>query len=97
MLKHYVTFYPNTDKLKTFKQTWKDRDDLYEEYYENGKLSLRKKWDGDIWVKRKYDKNGIVMYYEDSDGNWHRYEYDEKDNVIDNKSSKGFYLKRKNV
>jgi len=76
MLKHYVTFYPYTDKLKTFRQTWKGKDDLYEEYYDNGDVSLRKKWDGDIWEKYAYNDNGKRIYYEDSNGHWYKSGYD---------------------
>jgi len=72
MLKHYVTFYPNTDKLKTFRQTLKDRDDLYEEYYENGNISLEQKWNGDLWEKFEYDKKSNLIYCENSDGYWVR-------------------------
>jgi len=75
MLKHYVTFYPNTDKLKTFRQTWKGKDDRYEEYYENGNISLKKDYDGDIWYERKYDNNGNISYYSNSVGLYSRYEY----------------------
>jgi len=68
MLKHYVTFYPNTDKLKTFKQTWEGKDEICEEYYENGNISLKKQYDGNEWVVRGYDENGSIIYFEESNG-----------------------------
>jgi len=94
MLKHYITYYPNTDKLKTFRQTWKGKDDRYEEYYENGKLSLEQIWDGDIWVKIEYDKNGRMIKSEDSTGFWWKYTYDENGNEVYYENSDGFWSKR---
>jgi len=94
MLKHYVTFYPNTDKLKTFRQTWKGKDDRYEEYYENGKVSLYKEWDSDniYWLKREYNENGKITYYENSKGYWRKSEYDNNDEEIYYEESTGFII-----
>jgi len=89
MLKHYITYYPDTDKLKTFRQTWKGKDDRYEEYYINGELSFKQIWNGDIWDKNEYDKNGNVIYTIDSTGFWEIYEYGENGNTITYKTNFG--------
>jgi len=93
MLNHYVSFYPDTDILKTFRQTWKGKDDLYEEYYIDGKLSLEQIWDGDIWVKKEYNKKGKRIYCEDSTGYWYKNGYDNNGNRIYFVDSNGFWCK----
>ena len=53
------------------------------------------KWDfktnGDLEIK---DKNGNLIYYEDSTGFWTKREYDSQGNQIYFKNSKGFWAKR---
>jgi hypothetical protein len=53
------------------------------------------KWDfktnGDLEIK---DKNGNLIYYEDSTGFWTKREYDSQSNQIYFKNSKGFWAKR---
>jgi len=40
------------------------------------------------------DKNGKLIYYETSDGNWCKYEYDQNGNQIYSEDSIGFWSKR---
>ena len=53
------------------------------------------KWDfktnGDLEIK---DKNGNLIYYEDSTGFWTKREYDSQSNQIYFENSKGFWAKR---
>ena len=53
------------------------------------------KWDfktnGDLEIK---DKNGKRIYYEDSDGNWSKFEWDSKGKVIYYEESNGYWSKR---
>jgi len=93
MLKHYITYYPDTDKLKTFRQTWKGKDEIYEIYHINGGLSFKKTWDGDMWWKYEYDKKGNIIKGVDSDGYWVRREYDEKGRIIYCEYSDGYWEK----
>ena len=52
------------------------------------------KWDfninGELIIK---DKNGKLIYAEDSDGNWGKFEYDSQDNLIYCEDSKGNWEK----
>jgi len=93
MLKHYITYYPDTDKLKTFRQTWKGKDEVYEIYHINGELSLEQIWDGDMWKKYTYNEKGRIIYSEDSTGYWGKREYDENGNEIHYEDSKGYWEK----
>jgi YD repeat-containing protein len=51
-------------------------------------------WDfetnGELEIK---DKNGNLIYYEDSTGFWTKREYDSKDNLIYWEDSTGFWVK----
>ncbi len=38
------------------------------------------------------DKNGNILYYEDSDGNWDRYEYDENGKIRYYENSDGLII-----
>ena len=53
------------------------------------------KWDfktnGDLKIR---NKNGKLIYWEDSDGFWSKYEYDSKGNEIYWENSNGFWAKR---
>jgi hypothetical protein len=53
------------------------------------------KWDfetnGELEIK---DKNGNLIYYEDSTGFWTKREYDSQSNQIYFENSKGFWAKR---
>jgi hypothetical protein len=53
------------------------------------------KWDfetnGELEIK---DKNGNLIYYEDSTGFWTKREYDSQSNQIYFENSKGFWTKR---
>ena len=40
------------------------------------------------------DKRGNLIYSEDSDGGWYKYEYDSQGNQIYFENSKGFWAKR---
>ena len=40
------------------------------------------------------DKNGNLLYFEDSDGLWLKNEFDSKGNVIYSKHSNGYWVKR---
>ena len=40
------------------------------------------------------DKNGNVIYYENSNGRWTKSEYDSKDNCIYFENSNGYWVKR---
>ena len=40
------------------------------------------------------DKNGRIVYFEESDKCWHRYEYDSNGNQIYFENSKGYWTKR---
>jgi len=93
MLKHYVEYYPNTDKLKTFRQTWKGRNDLYEEYHINGNISLRKKWNGDLWVKKEYNKKGKRIYCVESNGYWEIRKYGKNGKQTYCEKSNGYWFK----
>ena len=42
-----------------------------------------------------YDEKGNVIYYENSNGNWAKWEYDEKGNEIYFEDGKGYWYKRK--
>ncbi len=37
------------------------------------------------------DKNGYILYDEDSDGNWERYERDKNGNILYSKDSNGYW------
>ena len=39
------------------------------------------------------DNNGNTIYFEDSDGNWYKQEYDSKDNLIYYEDSNGYWWK----
>ncbi len=39
------------------------------------------------------DKNGYILYDEDSDGNWYRYEWDENGNELYSENSNGFWYR----
>jgi len=41
-----------------------------------------------------YDKNVNLLYEENSDGYWWKYEYDKNDNMIHYETSRGFWIKR---
>ena len=41
-----------------------------------------------------YDTNGNTIYYENSDGNWIKYEYDPNGNTIYSENSNGFWVKK---
>ena len=53
------------------------------------------KWDfktnGDLQIQ---DKNGKEIYFENSDGDWSKYEMDSQGNLIYFESSTGFWAKR---
>jgi len=40
------------------------------------------------------DKNGKIIYYEDSNGYWRKYEYDQNANLIYVEDSNGYWVKR---
>ena len=40
-----------------------------------------------------YNTNGNRIYYEDSDGSWHKYEYDTNGNEIYSEDSNGYWVK----
>jgi len=94
MLKHYITYYPDTDKLKTFKQTWKGRDEIYEEYHINGNISLYKEWDGDKWFKHLFNEKGDMIYYQDNRGYYQKWSLDENGEEIYYETSDGYWCKR---
>ena len=52
------------------------------------------KWDfkanGDLEIK---DKNGKLIYFEDSDGYWYKREFDSKGNCTYYEDSRGFWIK----
>ena len=41
-----------------------------------------------------YDSNNNRIYYEDSNGYWHKHEYDANNNVIYHENSDGYWIKR---
>jgi hypothetical protein len=40
-----------------------------------------------------YDENGKLIYFEDSDGDWDKWEYDENGNKIYTENSNGYWVK----
>ena len=40
------------------------------------------------------DNNGDIIYYEDIDGIWFKYEYDQNNNIIYFEDNKGFWYKQ---
>jgi hypothetical protein len=68
---------------------------IHNEYDENGNEIYKKFTDG-YWIKRQYNSDNklIYSYCADSDGNWHKYEYDFKKNKsVYYKDSIGFWVK----
>jgi hypothetical protein len=53
------------------------------------------KWDfktnGNLEI---YDKNGKLIYFEYSNGNWTKWEHDSKGNIIYSEDSVGYWVKR---
>ena len=53
------------------------------------------KWDfeanGDLIIK---DKNGKLIYYEDSNGLWEKHEYDSEGKPIYSENSSGYWVKK---
>jgi len=75
------------------KQIYCETDDgLYVklEYHINGGLSFKQTWNGDIWTKREYNKNGKIIYYEYSEGYWWKREYDENGIEVYYENSNGY-------
>ena len=58
---------------------------------ENGDIEMYSS--SGYWTKEKYDANGNMIYYEDSEGHWSKYEYDERGNETYYESSSGYWYK----
>ena len=61
----------------------------------NQTIAQQIKWDfktnGDLEIR---DKNGRLIYFEFSDGDWSKYEYDSQYNEIYYETSRGYWRKR---
>ena len=60
-------------------------------------LVLSKVYNQPVTIKGNhsvYDTNGNTIYYENSDGNWIKYEYDPNGNTIYSENSNGFWVKK---
>ncbi|MCK9320353.1 hypothetical protein [Methanoculleus sp.] len=49
--------------------------------------------DSDDWVKWEYNKEGNMIYFENSDGFWSKRKYDKKGNEVYYENSDGFWSK----
>ena len=88
----YINYIVN-DLETPFFINMKDNYGLKQEEYE---LVLSKVFNEPVSIKGRYvyDTNGNEIYYESSNGSWHKYEYDTNGNLIYSETSNGFWFKR---
>ena len=89
----YINYIVNDIEAPYF-TNMKDNYGLKDNEYE---LVLSKLYDQPVTIEFNgvYDTNGNQIYYEDSNGNWAKWEYDTNGDKIYSEDSTGYWVKRK--
>ena len=97
----YINYIVNDIKPPYFKNM-EDDYGLKQEEYElvlgkifNQPISVQLSFENPLAESNKvYNKNGNIIYYEDSDGDWEKREYDQYGNKIYYENSDGYWYKK---